>query len=288
MTRTKLISLDDGTAIELDVVVNEDVKANAGTTDYPVEGGRTVADHMELDPILLSLTGVIAGDESTQKLQVLERWRDERHRLQFIGRSVLNGYVITTLEARYSVDVGDGFRFNMQLKEVRIVSPQIFEDVEEDPAPKAGFTTSPGSLPAVESQVSRVRDTGRVELVTVTPVTLAIGGDTVQVSQYLPFDKDKVPYSLQTRIKGSTFTFVFSYNGWGDYFTVNLVKGNDILVRSEKIVCGQVLFSAYRTEEFPEFSILPMTVSSEDVIATWDNMDKIRLYLFDPEDIQNE
>ena len=60
--------------------------------------------------------------------------------------------------------------------------------------------------------------------------------------QYIPIQKDLIPYTFDITLGGRTFTFDIRYNAARDFFTVDLLRDEEIIVIGEKIVYGRVLF----------------------------------------------
>lgn len=148
----KIISLKDGEMVEI-TAIEEVPEFNNDVTDHPVEDGSSVSDHIARRPGEFPISGVVAGDSAPSILATLRRWRNERHLMRYVGRNILDNYVIRELRTEHDVSVRDGFRFRLMLKEVRVVKPAIVELVKQDPA-----TVSPSRT---TTQAKPVEDKGR-------------------------------------------------------------------------------------------------------------------------------
>ena len=97
----------------------------------------------------------------------------------------------------------------------------------------------------------------------------------------LPIFKDHVPYEAQYRLGNATYKLIFNYNYYGDYFTVDLHRGADILRTGEKVVFGKPLFSSFLADpRFPTVVIVPADLSLNTKRAGWDEMsDSVYMYL---------
>jgi len=107
---------------------------------------------------------------------------------------------------------------------------------------------------------------------------------------FLPIDKNSVPYSFSSRIAGETFTFTVNYNAEGDFFTIDLQKGVDgeILAVGEKVSYGRPLFGAYSREGFPKAAIIPWDMADQETRVGWDQLsESVLLYLVTQEDVEN-
>jgi len=159
MGRAKLKSLEDGEQIELDVVTEERPEFNTDVSDHPIEDGASVTDHVSLRPISVPISGIVAGEGAADKIATLRRWRNERHRLKFTGRNIFKNYAISALQTEHDAGVGDGFRFRLELQQVRIVKPAVVELVTTDPVaeePTAG-------VQATTTQAKETENKGRAQ-----------------------------------------------------------------------------------------------------------------------------
>jgi len=106
--------------ILIDVISSEDLNETSTTTDHALEDGEQITDHVESDPISLSLTGVII-DPSDEKLLKLREFRQNGKLLSYNYRSRLETVLITSFNTKRDTSVKDGYSFSMTLKQVRLV-----------------------------------------------------------------------------------------------------------------------------------------------------------------------
>ena len=101
------------------------------------------------------------------------------------------------------------------------------------------------------------------------------------MNDYIIFDKIGFPCSYDVVIEASFYTFTFKYNESCDLFTCTLAKGDNILVYDEPVVYGQPLFNdIYITGEFPAVNIVPLDLSGENKVITYDNfLRDVQLYI---------
>lgn len=88
---------------------------------------------------------------------------------------------------------------------------------------------------------------------------------------YLPIEKEDIPYTFEIELAGEIFTFEFHYNERFDFFTVDLSNDNEPLVYGEKIVFNQPLFSGIADERFPKVRIIPKTEGEQMEDITYSN-----------------
>jgi len=132
MSRAKLTSRL-GT-VEFGVVSEERPDYVTEITEYPIEGGNQISDHAALRPATLTIDGVVAGSTAAGVLATVRVWQENRLLVTYSGRGTYRDFVIKEFRPTEDVEVGDGFRFAMTLKEMRIVSPATILRVKRDPA----------------------------------------------------------------------------------------------------------------------------------------------------------
>lgn len=104
---------------------------------------------------------------------------------------------------------------------------------------------------------------------------------------HLPVEKEAIPYSVDIRVAGMTYTFTFNYNAEGDFFTVDLVQNEEILVLGEKIVYGRALFTSYLDERFPPAAIIPVDLSMQADQVGWNELgESVFLYVITADEME--
>lgn len=90
--------------------------------------------------------------------------------------------------------------------------------------------------------------------------------------QFIPIQKDMIPYRFDIILNGKTFTFDVKYNAMSDFFTVDLLRNDQYIVIGEKIVYGRTLFLNQRHLDVPDIAIVPYDLSLNEYDVTWDNL----------------
>lgn len=99
---------------------------------------------------------------------------------------------------------------------------------------------------------------------------------------YIPIEKEMIPYSFDIRVAGETFTFTINYNLDNDFFTVDLMRDTEVLAYGEVLTYGRALFSSYADERFPRMPIIPYDLSMQEERVGWENfMEKVFLFIIE-------
>lgn len=92
--------------------------------------------------------------------------------------------------------------------------------------------------------------------------------------EYIEIEKALIPYSFEIELGVELFELTIEYNEYGDFFTVSLKKGNDVLVHSEKITYGEPLFKEFADNRFPAPTIVPIDEAGIENRVNWNNLNK--------------
>ena len=93
------------------------------------------------------------------------------------------------------------------------------------------------------------------------------------MKNYIPINKNLIPYSFQITLADEIFTLTVKYNRFGDFFTVALSKEGREICAGEKLVYGKALWAnLYRPGDYPAVNIVPAAQKGGSANAvTWDN-----------------
>lgn len=110
--------------IEFSVIEADNVNHSVDVTEKPVERGEDIADHIKQKPAKLSISGVIVGDDASEKLEKLKKYQREGKLLTYVNRVIYNNVVIENKDTIHDSKTANGYKINMSLKQVRIVIPK--------------------------------------------------------------------------------------------------------------------------------------------------------------------
>ena len=127
--------------IELNVVESENPEQSNEITDNPVEDGVNISDHVRPGPMSFSITGTVTGDDAGQKVEMLRQYANSGQLLRYVGRNVFENMEIETLSTTHDVEVRNGFKFDISLKQVRIAVKKETQYTGPDPITKKETAT---------------------------------------------------------------------------------------------------------------------------------------------------
>ena len=103
---------------------------------------------------------------------------------------------------------------------------------------------------------------------------------------YMEIDKTAIPYEFEMDIAGEDFTFAIDYNQRFDFFTMDLYKGDTLIIKGEKLIYGRGLFGAYPDETMiPQHPIVPFDEAGKETRVGWDQLEEtVFLFIGDPDE----
>jgi len=129
-------------------LVSETRNYNNEVTQHPVESGSDIVDHVKNQLRTYSIEGIVGDNEdpATKHLELVRIW-GKRQVVSYQGRNNLPQCVITSLSTTADASSRKGFRFSMEIMEVKIAKPSTV-----------------GLLPvALRVDVAEVGNAGRVQ-----------------------------------------------------------------------------------------------------------------------------
>lgn len=103
--------------------------------------------------------------------------------------------------------------------------------------------------------------------------------DTIEIN------KELIPYDFNIVLSGEEYNLRIDYNNIGEFFTVELKKGEVVLCSGEPIIYGRALFSDVRNTEFPALDIIPYDLSGAYNKVTYANLCEGVLLVVDNQEI---
>ncbi|MCZ2396117.1 MAG: hypothetical protein LC100_06185 [Chitinophagales bacterium] len=95
----------------------------------------------------------------------------------------------------------------------------------------------------------------------------------------IDINKDLCPYQFDIQLDGTTYTMEIRYNNEFDYFTVDLLVGEETIINGEKILYGKELFQSHKHLNVPR-DIVVFDASDEQTRAGYEQLgETVFLYM---------
>lgn len=97
--------------------------------------------------------------------------------------------------------------------------------------------------------------------------------------EYIEIEKELIPYEFDIGLDGETYNFHVNYNRTADLFTVDLYKGGKTIIKGEKLVYNQPLFTTANHKDVPETTLVPFDLAGHVDHITYKNLNE-EVFLF--------
>lgn len=97
--------------------------------------------------------------------------------------------------------------------------------------------------------------------------------------KYINIEKHLIPYEFDITLEDETYTFRVHYNNEKDFFTLDLLKNERVIIVGEKIVYARPLFVTSQHKNIPRIGILPYDLTQRAERVTYENFNK-QVFLF--------
>lgn len=102
--------------------------------------------------------------------------------------------------------------------------------------------------------------------------------------EIIPIDKNNIPEYFSITLGTETFVLSFAYNSVGDFFTVSLLKPNELgvdeeIIMGEKLIINKPLWSDFTNADLPGPQLIPADLSGKEKRITWENFN-VTVFLY--------
>lgn len=112
-------------SVFLNTVYEEKPEKSVKTPDHPIEAGINIVDHIQREPLSFKISGVVTGPDAAVRLNRLKSYMDRGERLKYVYRNVFTNIVIEKLTTTHDAEVGNGYKYTMQLKQIEVAKAAI-------------------------------------------------------------------------------------------------------------------------------------------------------------------
>ncbi len=179
-------------------VTDERETFSSNVTDYAVEDGQSISDHVQVLPEAYQVDAVMTGrDALGMKDKLYKYWQDGQV-LRYVGRSIFHSVVIRDMHIDTGVNIANGYFISLSLKQVRTSAPEYVELPAPDPT-VADTIRIMQSIAAGEDTYT-VADVIRIQkqIVGITSDTAEIkDSGYVEIDEEIPIDKLRIPYTAE-------------------------------------------------------------------------------------------
>lgn len=116
--------------IFLNMVEEDAPNKSVKSTDHPIESGENITDHIARNAVPMTLKGLIVGNDAEQRRMKLENYMYSGTLLNYSYRTSLKNLIIESFTPIYVVEVGNGFKFELTVKQIRIAKASVLQTLK--------------------------------------------------------------------------------------------------------------------------------------------------------------
>ena len=130
-------------------VIDEDVKRGVSISEHPVESGLNITDNVKREPMVISISGEIVGQNAANVMAKIEALHHKGSYVKYVGRNIMSKAIITSFDTSHPNTIYGGCAFTMEIKEIRIAKSPLV--VKKATVQKQVTTTTPTSSTSSKS-----------------------------------------------------------------------------------------------------------------------------------------
>ena len=116
----------------LNTVYEEKVDNRINSTDHPVEEGVNIVDHVEREPLILSISGIVTGEDASARKLKLQQYANNGTILNYRYRNKVDNVIIESFQTTHPKSIKGGFSFDITLKQIRVAKPSLLTDLSKE------------------------------------------------------------------------------------------------------------------------------------------------------------
>lgn len=115
-------------------VMEEQVSESVRVTEYPVEKGSPIVDHIERTSSKYSFDAALIGTDYSNRLRTLKDYMNNGTLINYVGRTAASAVVITNIERTYNKEIKHGITLKISVQKMRLSkSPWIKKKGQKKP-----------------------------------------------------------------------------------------------------------------------------------------------------------
>jgi len=102
------------------VIESEQYGHSIEATQYPVESGESLTDHIEQQPSDFSISGKLLSKTWNNDLEKLKQKMNTGKLVKFVGKQKIDNVIILSIGEDHNKDIANGFAINIKLRRIRV------------------------------------------------------------------------------------------------------------------------------------------------------------------------
>ena len=104
--------------------------------------------------------------------------------------------------------------------------------------------------------------------------------------EFIPIEKELIPYDFSVELGGEEYSLEVRYNEVHKFFTLDLLKNEQLIVTGDKLLYGKKMFEeSYSPKTHPPVTLMALDMAGHETTVTWANLgETVFLYLLNSDE----
>lgn len=119
-------------------VENENVSEAVRVTEYPVEKGAPISDHVERTSPKYTFTAYLLGKDYSTRLRTLKDYMNNGTIVNYVGRTAATAVLITSIDRDYNSNIANGIALTINVQKIRLSKSPWIKKKAQKPVTRGG------------------------------------------------------------------------------------------------------------------------------------------------------
>lgn len=178
-------------------VENENVSEAVRVTEYPVEKGSPISDHVERTSPQYTFTAFLLGSDYSTRLQTLKDYMNNGTIVNYVGRTAASAVLITSINRDYNSNIANGIAFTINVQKIRLSKSPWIKKKAVKPVTRGGKKKPTSKKPRPNSKVYHITKKGD----TYWDLARKYGTTVSKLRSFNKYPDRRIPIGVKLRIK---------------------------------------------------------------------------------------
>lgn len=178
-------------------VIEEGISESVKVTEYPVEEGSPISDHVERTSPKLSFDAQLLGKDYLGRLGTLRDYMNNGTIINYVGRAIATAVVITDINRVHNSNIRNGVALTINVQKIRLSKSPWIKKKAQKPVTRGGKKKPTAKKP--RSSPKRYHRVKRGE--TYWLMNIKYGTSISQLRKWNKYPDRRIPIGVKLRVK---------------------------------------------------------------------------------------
>ena len=178
-------------------VIEEGVNESVRVTEYPVEKGSPISDHVERTSAKFSFTAELLGKDHSTRLRTLKDYMYNGTIVKYVGRTAATAVLITSIDRVYNSNIANGIALTINVQKIRLSKTPWIKKKAAKPVTRGGKKKPTSKKPRPNPKVYHRTKRGD----TYWDLARKYGTTVSKLRAFNKYPDRRIPIGVRLRIK---------------------------------------------------------------------------------------